>query len=114
MTVANNIETLPQPRGGNYEIGRFDAIRATAADTDEDIRDMQDDEAMTHRALKLLGSPRNDAYEAALAALREDMQIWWADMLARDPDELEDDEEPATADVAGLRHFLEAEVLPWF
>jgi hypothetical protein len=39
---------------------------------------------------------------------------WWEDMLARDPDELEEDEKPATADVEGLRHFLEAEVLPWF
>ncbi len=27
MTVADNIETLPQPRGGNYEIGRFNALR---------------------------------------------------------------------------------------
>ena len=64
-----------------------DAIRATAADTEEDIADMTADEAMTRRALELLGSKRNDAYEAALAALREDTQAWWADMLARDPDE---------------------------
>ncbi len=35
-------------------------------------------------------------------------------MLGRDPDELEDSEEPATADVEGLRRFLEGEVLPWF
>jgi len=35
-------------------------------------------------------------------------------MLARDPDELEEDEEPATADVEGLRSFIEDEVLPWF
>ena len=32
---------------------------------------------------------RNDTYEAALAALREDTQAWWADVLARDPDRLE-------------------------
>ena len=43
-----------------------DAIRATAADTEDDIRDMQEDEAMTRRALDLLGSRRNDPYEAAL------------------------------------------------
>jgi len=41
-------------------------------------------------------------------------QTWWADVLARDPDELEEDEELATADVEGLRGFLEGEVLPWF
>jgi hypothetical protein len=91
-----------------------DAIRATVADTQEDIADMAADEAMTRRVLELLGSKRNDAYEAALAALREDTQAWWADVLARDPDELEEGEEPATADAEGLRRFLEAEVLPWF
>jgi hypothetical protein len=35
-------------------------------------------------------------------------------VLARDPDELEEDKDPATADVEGVRRFLEAEVLPWF
>ena len=69
-----------------------DAIRATAADTQEDMADMAADEAMTRRALELLGSKRNDAYEAALAALREDTQSWWADTLVRDPDELGEDE----------------------
>jgi hypothetical protein len=91
-----------------------DAIRATAADTEEDIADATSDEAMTRRALNLLGSKRNDAYEAALAALREDTQQWWADVLARAPDELEEDEVPATADAEGLRRFIEGEVLPWF
>ena len=39
-------------------------------------------EAMTRRALDLLGSTRNDAYEAALAALPEETREWWADTLA--------------------------------
>ena len=91
-----------------------DAIRATAADTQEDMADMAADEAITRRALELLGSKRNDAYEAGLAALREDIQSLWADRLARDPDKLGEDEQPATADVEGLRRFLEGEVLPWF
>lgn len=38
-----------------------DAIRATADDTAEDIAEMEADEAMTRRALDLLGSKRNDA-----------------------------------------------------
>jgi hypothetical protein len=42
--------------------------------SDEHIAEMETDEAMTRRALDLLGSKRNDAYEAALAALREDPQ----------------------------------------
>ena len=91
-----------------------DAIRATATDTDDDIAEMETDEALTRRALVLLGSKRNDAYEAALAALRDDTQAWWAETLAGDPDELGEREEPATAGVEGLRRFLEGEVLPWF
>jgi hypothetical protein len=90
------------------------AVRATAADTDEDMADVAADETVTRRALELLASKRNDAYEVALAALREDTQAWWTDVLARDPDELEEDEQPATADVEGLRRFLEGEVLAWF
>ena len=91
-----------------------DAIRASATDTDEDIADMEADKAMTRRALKLLGSKRNDAYEAALAELRDDTKAWWADVLARKLDEIEEGEEPSTADVECLRRFLEGEVLPWF
>jgi hypothetical protein len=39
-------------------------------DTKEELRDLDDDEAMTRRALGSLESQRNDAYEAALAELR--------------------------------------------
>jgi hypothetical protein len=88
-----------------------DAVRATAADTDEDMADMEADETMTRQAVELLTSKRNDAYEAALAGLHEDTQAWWADVLSRDPDE---DEQPATADVEGLARFLEGEVMAWF
>ena len=91
-----------------------EAIRTTVADTKEDVRDVQSDERITRRALKMLGANRNDAYETALGMLREDTQEWWAEMLARDPHELEDEEEPATADIEGLRRFLETKVLPWF
>ena len=84
------------------------------ADTEEDIAAMESDETTTRRAIELLGSRRNDAYEAALVALRDDKQTWWAYTLACDPDDLGEREEPATADVEGLRRFLEGEVLPWF
>ena len=36
------------------------------------------------------------------------------DTLACGPAELEEDEEPFTADAEGLRRFVETEVLPWF
>jgi hypothetical protein len=90
-----------------------DAIRATAADTADEIRAMLEDEAMTRRALEILGSRRDDAYDAALAELREDTQSWWADTLDRDPDELPENKVPATADADGLRRFLETDVLSW-
>ena len=48
-----------------------EAIRATATDTEDAVRDMQEDEAMTRHALDLLNSRRNDPYEAATAALRD-------------------------------------------
>jgi hypothetical protein len=35
-------------------------------------------------------------------------------VLARDPDEIEEGEDPATADIEGLRRFLEGEMLDWF
>jgi hypothetical protein len=52
------------------------------------------DEALTQRALDLIGTTQNDAYEAALAILPEDTREWWADLLARNPNKLEEDEEP--------------------
>jgi hypothetical protein len=67
------------------------------------------------RWVQTRGSRGNDRYEAALAALREDTRDWWADCLARDPDEIDEGEEPATADETGLRRFLEDTVMmPWF
>jgi hypothetical protein len=59
-----------------------------------------------------LGSLHNDRYEAALAALHEETRDRWTKMLARHPDK--QGKEPATADEAGLRRFLEREGLPWF
>ena len=113
-TVADTQEDMADEDMADMDERVVDAIRATAADTQEDMADMAADEAMTRRALELLGSKRNDAYEAGLAALRKDTQSLWADRLARDPDKLGEDEQPATADVEGLRRFLEGEVLPWF
>jgi hypothetical protein len=91
-----------------------DSIRATEADTTTELADLEADESMTRHALDLLGKPKNDAYEAALDALREDTREWWQDMLSGEVDQLSEDEEPYTEDAAGLRRFLEEEVLPWF
>jgi hypothetical protein len=100
------------PTDGSEDVA--EAIHATAADTEADIREMEEGDAMTRHALELLDSRSNDPYEAALAALHEDTKAWWDETLARDRDELDEGEEPATADADHLRRFLEGEVLPWF
>lgn len=91
-----------------------EAIRASESDTENEFLDIQQDETVTREALKLLERNGNHAYEGALARLREDTQEWWACHLARDPNELEEDEEPASPDREGLRRFIEDEVIPWF
>lgn len=94
--------------------GAAEAFRASPADTEAALQDIAADEAMTRRAVELLDAARPDAYQMALAALREDTRQWWGDRLAADPADLDEDEEPATADIAGLRRFLENDVFPWF
>jgi hypothetical protein len=54
----------------------IDAIRATPAETEKDLAGLEEDEAMTRRALDLLGAGKADAYDAALATLREDTRHW--------------------------------------
>ncbi|HKF96195.1 MAG TPA: hypothetical protein VKB96_16710 [Gammaproteobacteria bacterium] len=91
-----------------------DAIQATPTETGEDIRALDAAEAMIDQALKILRTGKADAYENALAALREDTRKWWEDELSCNPRELDEDEETATPDTAGLLRFLEKEVLPWY
>src|SRR4029077_11800377 len=69
--------------------GVQDAVRDTPAGADDAARDLQADEGMSRCALGLLDAQRNDRYEAALAALREDPRDWWADMLEREPEDLD-------------------------
>ena len=46
--------------------------------------------------------------------MREDTRDWWQEMLGCDADEMDEGEEPVTADGDGLRRFIEREVLPRF
>jgi hypothetical protein len=68
------------------------------------------DELKTDKALKILRTSRPDAYEKALAVLK-DTQAWWDEVLAREPDYFDMVEETVTADAAGLLRFLEQDVL---
>jgi len=78
-----------------------DAIRATREDTDIEIAEMDEDEAMTRRALSLLDENRNDAYEAAIAELRDDTGKWWMRLVSGNPDEIDEGEEPYHAEASG-------------
>ena len=88
-----------------------DAIRMTDRDTAEAITEIEEDEAMTSRAIKQLHSGKRNAYNAALAMLREDTREWWEESLTEEPEE---GDEPYAADSDGLLKFLEAEVLKWY
>jgi hypothetical protein len=89
-------------------------VDATAVDTEDEIRELREDDAVTRRAIKLLGSKRKDSYETALATVREDTLTSWAHELARSSDELGRGEEPVTANVEGLHRFLEGKVQRWY
>ena len=91
-----------------------DAIRMTDRDTAEAIAEMEEDEAMTTRAIKQLHSGKRNAYNAALAVLRDDTREWWEESLTEDQEEREECDEPYVADSDGLLKFLAAKVLPWY
>jgi hypothetical protein len=91
-----------------------DAIRATEEQTPEDRADLEDDEAMTEKALRILASPSSSAYSRALAALRDDSRAWWEEQLGWNADDYDEGQTPYGADAESLRRFLEAEILPWY
>jgi hypothetical protein len=91
-----------------------DAIRATPEETAQEIRELDQDEAVTLKALKILRTGKPDAYEKAIAALHQDTREGWEDNISGDPEDLDEDEETATPDAAGLLRFLEKEVLSWY
>jgi hypothetical protein len=64
-----------------------DAIRATEQQTPEDRADLEDDQAMTKEALRILVSPSPSAYSRALAALRDDTRTWWEEQLGWNADD---------------------------
>jgi hypothetical protein len=92
----------------------FDAIRATEGQTAEDVADLEDDQAMTEEALRILANPSASAYSRALAALRDDTRAWWEDVLTWEPGDYADNQEPYRSNTESLVRFLKSEVLPWY
>jgi hypothetical protein len=60
-------------------------LAAGSADTARDLRDAKRDRAMTRRAWDTLVAGEADAYERALAALRDDTRAYWQECLAERP-----------------------------
>jgi hypothetical protein len=93
------------------------AIRATVEGTEAELRDLAEDEAMTNRALVTLRKGKADAYDKALAALREDTRAGWLEEVEIDTDRDDDQadrHEPEQADAADLQWYLEEEIVPWY
>lgn len=91
-----------------------EAVQTTDADTEDEMRDVEADEAITQNALNLLTEDGPDGYARALAALREDTVAWWETELDPDQDGNPAADRPYTPDATGLRRFLETEVRDWF
>jgi len=89
-----------------------EAVRMDEAETQLELAELPESETAVGNALNLLAGDQNDAYEAAVAALPEDTQAWWAAVLAPDAEDQDEGEALPTADAEGLRRFLEGEVLP--
>ena len=99
---------------GRQDWSVTDAIRATPQSSLEETSDLDEDEAMTAKALELLGGSKPDGYNKAIAPLRGDTRAWWEDLLTWKTDDFDEGEEPATPDAESLLHFLESKVLPWY
>lgn len=59
------------------------ALTASSASTARDLRDVKRDQGMTQRAWNILGAGGADAYERAVAALRDDTRTYWLECLAQ-------------------------------
>lgn len=96
------------------EVDVAEAIRSGDMNIEEALAELEDDYRMTLMALEILGSGRNRAYEDALDALHESTREAWSDQLTWEPDDYGEGVTPYSPDVASLKAYLEAEILPWY
>lgn len=88
------------------------AVRADGSATAEAIADIDEDAAMTGRALEILMAGADDAYRAALAALRRDTREWWEKLLVEGAQHGSRAKPSHVPNSGGLKRFLTEEVLP--
>ena len=86
-------------------------LTASELETAAELKDTQQDELMTLKALMILRDGNELAYENALAELRQDTRGWWKEKT--DPEEYYADEEiPYERNAEGLKQFIEQEAVP--
>jgi hypothetical protein len=127
MTVAENVETLPQPRGGDYEIARFNALRHGVL-SQYTVLPWEDrvEYGSLVEALVAEHNPQGPTEEHLVEELagviwrkrrlrlRGDTRKWWEEQLTRERDDYDEDQEPYRADAESLKRILENEILPWY
>lgn len=94
-----------------------EALRCAPERDRLDVDDADDDERFTRKGIAIIES--GGTYEKALAAVREDTQGWWEDILRDDLASYPDGEPgagesyvPSRPDAASLLRFLKDDVLP--
>jgi hypothetical protein len=71
--------------------GSSSDAREIDSSTPEDLADLEEDQAMTEEAHRILASPSSSAYTRALAALRDDTRAWWEEQLGWNADDYDED-----------------------
>jgi DNA-binding transcriptional ArsR family regulator len=112
----------PRPRPARRRGRRRGGGAGDGGGQAEELADLDRDERLTRKALRILGRGGRDAYGRALAALREDTRAWWRDTLAGDDDDPRGPGRGRRGGGGGAlarrgpepARFLEAEVLPWY
>ena len=91
-----------------------EAIRSGDIKVEDALAELEADRQMTLTALEIVGSGRNSAYEDALEVLHESTREAWAEQLTWEPDDYREGVTPYSPDVASLKAYLDAEILPWY
>lgn len=112
VTGQDDFDSLTRRALVTIEAGRPKLSSKQALETDADFDTAMtdscaEDEAMTSAAVERLEAGGPDAYEQALAMLRQDSRDWWQQ-------ELEDTPARYSEDADGLRRFIDRQIVPWF
>ncbi|MFO1036167.1 MAG: hypothetical protein U1E45_04915 [Geminicoccaceae bacterium] len=89
------------------------AIRLTEDEAEDELTDLNTEEAQIHQATAILSAAGTKRYQRALAALPEAARDWWHDELDAAPEERSIEDETMTKGAASLARFIEEVITPW-